>query len=838
MDTLADLKQATDSIKLFDAHAHNIVDINSSLPFISCFSEANGDALLHAPHTLSFKRGVKDIAELYGCEASLQGIEEYRNELGLEGVVAKCFEAANISAVLIDDGLTMDKMFDVEWHRRIVPTVGRVLRIEYLAELILKEEPSDGSTWTLQKFTETFIERLRSEAKGSVALKSIAAYRSGLEINPNVTEKDAEEALLNLLNAGKPVRITNKDLIDYIFVISLLTATTLDLPMQIHTGFGDKDLDLRLSSPLHLRRLLEDTRFTNSRIVLLHASYPYSKEASYLSAVYSQVYLDFGLAIPKLSFHGMISSVKELLELAPMKKVMFSTDGYAFPETFYLGAKGAREVLFSVLRDACEEGELSIAEAVEAAHDIFAKNAIQFYKIDAPSKYAIKDVQSHCSVDLLEQNSDEISFVRLLWVDASGQHRCRVIPGKRFYDVVTTSGVGLTQASMAMTSFADGPSDGSNLTATGEIRLMPDFSTKQKIPWVSREEMVLANMDLKPGKPWNYCPRETLRKVCSVLKDEFNLVVNAGFENEFFLLKSVQRDGLEEWKPFDLTPYCSTSGYDGATSFLHEVLDCLQLLDIPAEQVHAESGNSQFEIPLGHSVCTKAADNLIFTRETIKAIARKQGLLATFIPKYSLEDIGSGCHVHLSLWENGKNVFMGSPGSKHGISIIGEKFMAGVLSHLPSILAFTAPIPNSYDRIQPNTWSGAYLCWGKDNREAPLRTACPPGVPDGVVSNFEIKSFDACANPHLGLAAIIAAGIDGLRRNLTLPSPIEENPATQNLQMLPRSLSESIEALQNDVVLRDLIGEPLVVAVTAVRQAEVNHYSKNKDAWKQLIHRY
>uniref|UniRef100_A0A7N0UV39 GS catalytic domain-containing protein n=1 Tax=Kalanchoe fedtschenkoi TaxID=63787 RepID=A0A7N0UV39_KALFE len=209
------------------------------------------------------------------------------------------------------------------------------------------------------------------------------------------------------------------------------------------------------------------------------------------------------------------------------------------------------------------------------------------------------------------------------------------------------------------------------------------------------------------------------------------------------------------------------------------------------------------------------------------------------MPKYSLEDIGSGCHVHISLWENGKNVFMGSPGSsKHGISSTGEKFMAGVLSHLPSILAFTAPIPNSYDRIQPNTWSGAYLCWGHENREAPLRTACPPGVPDGVVSNFEIKSFDACANPHLGLAAIIAAGIDGLRRNLTLPDPIEENPSTWNLPMLPRSLSESLEALQRDNVLKDLIGEKIVVAVDAVRKAEINHYSKNKDAWKQLIHRY
>ncbi|CAL5329670.1 unnamed protein product [Camellia sinensis] len=133
------------------------------------------------------------------------------------------------------------------------------------------------------------------------------------------------------------------------------------------------------------------------------------------------------------------------------------------------------------------------------------------------------------------------------------------------------------------------------------------------------------------------------------------------------------------------------------------------------------------------------------------------------LSRYALDDIGSGSHVHLSLWENGKNVFMASGGhAKHGMSKVGEEFMAGVLNHLPSILAFTAPLTNS----------AAYQCWGKENREAPLRTACPPGVQNGVVSDFEIKAFDGCANPHLGLAAIIAAGIDGLRRHLSLPEPI------------------------------------------------------------------
>ncbi|KAJ9181507.1 hypothetical protein P3X46_009631 [Hevea brasiliensis] len=842
-----ELRQAIEEVMLVDAHAHNIVALDSSFPFINSFSEAAGDALSFAPHSLSFKRNLREVAELYGCENSLQVVEEHRRSSGLGSITVKCFKAARISAILIDDGLKLDKMHDIEWHKNFTPFVGRILRIERLAESILDKELLDGSTWTLDKFTETFMENLRSFADKIVGLKSVAAYRSGLEINTNVTTKDAEEGLAEVLCAGKPVRITNKSFIDYIFTHSLEVALQFDLPMQIHTGFGDKDLDLRLSNPLHLRMLLEDERFSKCHIVLLHASYPFSKEASYLASVYPQVYLDFGLAVPKLSVHGMISSLKELLELAPMNKVMFSTDGYAFPETYYLGAKKTREIIFSVLHDACCDGDVTVDEAIEAAKDILARNAIKLYKINIGAKvFNSKDIVSANSVNIGNSASDNgVSLVRILWVDASGQHRCRVVPIKRFNDVVKKNGIGLTFASMAMTSSVDGPADETNLTGVGEIRLMPDLTTIRRIPWMEVEEMVLADMHLRPGEAWEYCPREALRRVSKVLKDEFNLVMNAGFENEFVLLKSVAKEGKEEWLPIDSAPYCSASGYDSAAPIFHEVVAALQLLNIIVEQLHAEAGKGQFEMALGHTACTCSADNLVFAREVIRAIARKHGLLATFVPnflpRYALDDIGSGSHVHISLWQNGENVFMASGSSyRHGISTVGEEFMAGVLHHLPSILAFTAPVPNSYDRIQPNTWSGAYQCWGKENREAPIRTACPPGIKDGLVSNFEIKSFDGCANPYLGLAAILAAGIDGLRRHLSLPEPVDTNPSylDAKLKRLPKSLSESLEALKKDDVLEDLIGKKLMIAIKGVRKAEIEYDSKNKDSYKQLIHRY
>uniref|UniRef100_A0ACD5ZJH8 Uncharacterized protein n=1 Tax=Avena sativa TaxID=4498 RepID=A0ACD5ZJH8_AVESA len=742
----ADLRRATDETAAVDAHAHNLIPAGSALPLICCFSEADGDVLALDPRSLSFKRILRDIAALYNCDASLEKVEEFRRAQGLSSITSKCFKAANISAIVVDDWATFDNTLELESHESFVPKVYRVMRIENLAEAII----NGVSVFFL--------------------FEIIAAYRSGLEINPSVSKKDAEDGLRQELTSRRPLRIKNKNLIDYLFIRSLEIAVLFHLPMQIHTGFGDENLDLRKCNPLNLRALLDGERFAECQIVLLHALYPFSREASHLASAYSQVNLDVGLAIPKLSVQGITSSLKELLELAPIKKVMFSTDGYAFPETYYLGTKRAREVVYRVLSAACKDGDLTIHEAIEAVEDIFRRNALNLYRLNVANESV---QQNTTSIDGTSTSSlscsekDGVLFVRMVWNDASGQHRCRVVPADRFYRTVRNKGVGLGIAAAGFTSFSDAPADGTNLTCTGEIRLVADMSTLLRIPWSRDEEMVMADMQISSGEASEYCPRNALRKMAKVLLDEFNVTVKAGFENEFYLLTKLASEEHDQWVPYDNSSYCSTSAFDGASSILKEVYSCLKAADIVVEQIHAEGGNGQFEITLKYVMCTLAADNQIYAREIIKSVARKHGVIATFLPKPDLNDHGSGLHVHLSLWENDQNVFMGSSKYNYfGMSRIGERFLAGVYHHLPSILAFTAPHPHCYERIQPNTFSGAYLCWGKENKEAPLRTSCPPGMPLDFVSNFEIKSFDGCANPHLGLAAIIAAGIDGLKRGL------------------------------------------------------------------------
>ncbi|QCE05449.1 Metal-dependent hydrolase [Vigna unguiculata] len=390
---LSELRKTVEEMEVVDGHSHNIVAFYSnsiSSGFVQAFTvgaSADPDAAAFAQTTLSFKRGLRDVAELYGTEVSLQSVEEYRKVSGIESITSTCLKTAKFSAILIDDGIEMDKRNEIQWLKNFTPLVGRILRTERVAEQIL-EQVRYQYTFTLLMFFilfDGFLSTTVTVAKEIYALKSIVAYYGGLEINLKVTKTEAEESLRQvLINATKPIYLLfHRNLVDYLFLQSLEIALSYDLPMQIHTGFGDRLLDLRKSNPLHFRSVLEDKRYSKCRFVFLHASHPFSKEASYLASVYSQVYLDFGLAIPKLSMHGMISAVKDLLTLAPINKVMFSTDAYTFPETFYLGAKNSREVVFSVLRDACNDGELLISEAVEAAKDILARNAIRFYKINS-----------------------------------------------------------------------------------------------------------------------------------------------------------------------------------------------------------------------------------------------------------------------------------------------------------------------------------------------------------------------------------------------------------------------------------------------------------------------
>ncbi len=364
------------NISAIDQHAHNVLkpDVASRLPYPAAFTESHDPEVIarHARQTTCFRRSLRDVAALLNCDATEEAIVAERNRLGWQTLTARCFSAAKLDEVLLDDGFLPDDIMRLDWHEQFVP-VRRLLRIERVAEQLL-----DG-TESFDVFLERFRACLESPGQETVGFKSIIAYRSGLNVAP-VTKENAEEAFRGL---GEGNRLTDKRLLDFLYVQALEVAARCQLPMQLHTGFGDPDLDLRLANPLHLRRWLEDRRFRSVRIVLLHASYPYAREASYLASVYPQVYVDMGLAVPLLSIAGMKSVVGQLLELAPMTKVMYSSDAHFIPELFYLGAKWGREVLASVLEGAVREGDLTSVEADKTAVAILANNARALYSAEA-----------------------------------------------------------------------------------------------------------------------------------------------------------------------------------------------------------------------------------------------------------------------------------------------------------------------------------------------------------------------------------------------------------------------------------------------------------------------
>ena len=180
----------------------------------------------------------------------------------------------------------------------------------------------------------------------------------------------------------KVPRLSDKSLIDFLITQTLEVAAKHKIPIQFHTGFGDPDLDLRQANPLHLRFLLEDNRFRDVPIVLLHTSYPYTREAGYLASVYPNVYIGFGLAIPSLSVAGMRNIISQLMELTPVSKLMYSSDAHLIPDLYYLGAKWGRKVLGQVLEDSVKDGDLTVKEAEEMAVAVLRGNSDRVYGLD------------------------------------------------------------------------------------------------------------------------------------------------------------------------------------------------------------------------------------------------------------------------------------------------------------------------------------------------------------------------------------------------------------------------------------------------------------------------
>lgn len=366
-----------DAIPAIDQHAHNLLrpETAARFPLAAAFTEAYDPDFLahHARSTLCYRRSLREIAELLGCPAQEEAVLARRTELGFDELTKRCFAAARLEAVFLDDGFLPDQVVPTKDHERFVP-VSRLERLEHVAEGLVYQAR------TFDDFIEHFRAALDPPHSPVVGFKTILAYRSGLAVQPSSgTEAEAGFEMERARGTDRPPRITDKHLLDHLLLHALEIAARQELPLQIHTGFGDPDLDLRLANPLHLRPILEDRHYRKAPIILLHAGYPYVREAAYLAAVYPQVYVDYGLTVPMLSVAGMRSVVRMLLEQVPTSKLLFSTDAHYFPELFALGAKWGRASLAHALEQAVTDGDLTSKEAERSAADVLRENARRLY---------------------------------------------------------------------------------------------------------------------------------------------------------------------------------------------------------------------------------------------------------------------------------------------------------------------------------------------------------------------------------------------------------------------------------------------------------------------------
>ncbi|HAJ62376.1 MAG TPA: glutamine synthetase [Cyanobacteria bacterium UBA8543] len=411
-----------------------------------------------------------------------------------------------------------------------------------------------------------------------------------------------------------------------------------------------------------------------------------------------------------------------------------------------------------------------------------------------------------------------IRFVRILWCDNANIIRGKAVHRRTLSDYLQ-HGVGISAAQQAIPVMYDAPVPGSGLSPVGEVRLVPDWDTLIPLPYAPGHARVMGDM-VKEGSPWHLCPRNFLKAMVADAESE-GLQVIASFENEFYLLRPTPDSVV----PADETVFASTLAMDLHQVVIDEMVEALVEQGILVEQYHPESGPGQQEISVLYTNALAAADQQIAFRETIRAIALQHNLKASFLPKIFADKAGSGCHLHLSLWHDGQNLVPNLE-AQGELSELARRFIAGILHHLPALMALTTPSTNSYRRIRPHHWSGAFCCWGMDNREAALRV---PSNPEQMSpTHFELKTVDASANPYLALGAVIAAGLDGVRHCLELGESVEIDPGYMSesersdcgIERLPTTLGEAIEHLSNDRVLLSALGPELAQAYVAVRQAE------------------
>jgi glutamine synthetase len=423
------------------------------------------------------------------------------------------------------------------------------------------------------------------------------------------------------------------------------------------------------------------------------------------------------------------------------------------------------------------------------------------------------------------------------FTDIHGVAKGKYVPLAHLDDLLT-DGVGFSGPSIA----------GTGLPRTGprsEYWARGNASTARALPWMPGYARVVCD-GFVDNAPFEACPRQVLRRAIGRLA-QHGWHLRTGIEPEFFLLK--QEGG--RWLPADDQDRLDKPSYDlkalpRQAEFLQGLHRCLEECQLDVLQLDHEDAQGQFEVNFGFDEALASADHLMLFKQAAHALAEARGMVFSMMPKPFANQPGSGMHFHASLWtgqrNNLSNVFVphtpdGSVDNTALLSPIGQHFAAGVLAHSAALCAVAAPTVNSYKRLvvgeslSGTSWAPAYVAHGANNRTALIRT---------LHGRFEWRLPDASANPYLATAALIAAGLDGVDRQLELPPACVDDLfqlsltqiAQRGIAVLPQDLGAAIDALQTDRVVCDALGATLVEQFVHLKRDEHVAHARHVSDWE------
>ena len=407
-------------------------------------------------------------------------------------------------------------------------------------------------------------------------------------------------------------------------------------------------------------------------------------------------------------------------------------------------------------------------------------------------------------VNLVREQGVRYLFAQ--FVDMHGKPSAKLVPASHLEDLLA-DGAGF--AGFAAGDIGQRPND-------PDIAAIPDPTSYTQLPW--RPEVARLACDVTvDGEPWPYCPRTILRNQLARAA-ELGYELKVGAELEYFLLRRGEDGSLEIADALDTQgqPCYDMRALTRSLDFVTEIADHLDTLGWDNYATDHEDANGQFEQNFDYADALTTCDRAIFFRYMVESIAQERGMLATFMPKPFSHLTGNGCHLHISLWKDGTNVFAGDPTeATHGLGLSPEglAFVGGLKEHAGAYIALTAPTVNSYKRLvvgsqSGSAWAPIYISYGSNNRTQMLR------IP--AAGRIEDRTVDGSCNPYLASTAVLAAGLDGIARNLDPGDPTsdlnlhevsEERRKELGVELLPDNLLDATRALERDDVLRAALGQ-------------------------------